>query len=201
MKQEVGLRDMLLGCGLLFVGCASTSATDGSDTDPSSLDLDNDFDGSASCADSTPYSFPWKISEPFTSTPPTDGGGRAWYDLDFEYDLTWSSSGDVSTAANLSEGESLVARVDFLFDPYPKDGLHFEFSADDGIALYINETEMGVWGGDATTPGCVNRSCDNAVTVDPVSLDGVAFTGDNLIAIMLTNAQAGAWFEADLVCR
>ena len=192
---------MLWGCGLLIAGCQGTSATDETADDKTITDLDADFDGSATCADSAPYSFPWKISESFTTTPPTDGAGRAWYELDFEYDLTWSSSGDVSTAANLAEGESLVARVDFVFDPYPKDGLYFEFSADDGLALYVNETEIGVWGGDATTPGCVNRSCDDAVTVDPVSLDGAAFTGDNLIAILLTNAQAGAWFEADLVCR
>lgn len=185
------MRIRLLIGSILATGCVGgddSTGTEGAGDEHDFTDNDFSLDEEVFCDEILPLSTTWHISPAFAGDPPLDFAGKEYWQDEFELDNTWRTTGDLSWVGDLLPGESLAIRRSVNFEPYPKDGLTLSLSADDGLTLYLNEQQIGVWGGNATTVGCVNRGCANETVVDPINMDNFALTGVNTIAMLVSNA-------------
>lgn len=117
---------------------------------------------------------------------PRDGQGHAWSDTSFD-DASW---GIVALPDTLDGGVfgDRYYRAQFQWDGAA--AVKISFSADDGLAIYVNGRQLGMWGNGWREAGCVNGppECSiNAkvpdVTVAPMLLQ----QGSNSIAVDVWN--------------
>lgn len=168
----------------------SGSALDAPDTDP------------RPCADpSDPSTWEWWGSQPFDEEDgPTDDRGVPWTST--SYDMVGWSTVSLPDSGHCPAGQDRAYRAWFQ----PDDLEHkykFRLQSDDGIWVYVNGDLVGHWGGDWQEEGCVNdgASCTSTVDVDPINLTDALHTGDNLVAIRVSNAINNQYFDLEVECE
>jgi hypothetical protein len=199
-----------LAIGLGSAGCAAVggSGQRHSDSPPTAQvavqTATPDFDGPAAAnrsAQLTPAPaqrsnpvMTWRRS-PAWSGPqsgPADALGRPWTAAAFD-DSSWSAA---SLPDNLDGSElgDRYYRGQFNWDG--ASALWIAFSADDGIAIYVNGQALGSWGQGWREPGCVNNpsGCGiNASVPDVVVPPAALQRGVNTLAVDVWNGACSSF--------
>lgn len=182
------------------VGDTSETA-DSNDSNGTEVIDDPDTD-TRPCADlSDPSTWTWWGSQPFAEeADPTDDGGVPWYSTSFDM-VGWSTV-SLPDSGHCPAGDDRVYRAWFSV-PDLDHRYTFRLQSDDGVWLYINGEAVGHWGGDWQEEGCVNddASCTTAVSVDPINITEHLRTGDNLVAVRVSNAVNNQYFDLQYECE
>ncbi|MCP4810757.1 MAG: hypothetical protein GY913_11070 [Proteobacteria bacterium] len=140
----------------------------------------------------------WAASDAlWESDDPADADGVAFYDVDYADALGSISLPD---AHQVPPGADRAYRAVVPIEAVP--GVLVDIQSDDGLWLWVNGEEVGHWGGDWQTEGCVNdeANCLEYVTVDPIDITPYLVDGDNIIAARVSNAIEGSWFDLVPTC-
>jgi len=138
----------------------------------------------------TTINLTWRRSPVWTGNQsgPRDVAGRAWNDLAFD-DPQWA----VVAMPDSASSDSFTPNDRYYRAHFNWDGsstVRANFSADDGLAIYVNGGLLGSWGSYRQF-GCVNGPpvCTINTIVSPQTIPASLLrVGDNVIAVDLWNA-------------
>jgi hypothetical protein len=139
----------------------------------------------------------WRRSSVWTGNQagPQDSAGRAWNNPAFD-DSQWS----VITLPEIVSSDSIAPNNRYYRSHFNWDGsssVRLNFSADDGLAIYINGALLGSWGGYRQF-GCVNGppvcTINTIVPVQTIPAN-LLRTGDNVIGVDAWNAGLGFYLN------
>lgn len=127
---------------------------------------------------------------------PTDGSGHAWTDPTFD-EAGWTSI--TLPDANFSQDRYYRGHLQMAG---PAADISVFVSSDDGCEVFINGSALGTFGSGCHQLGCVNRagSCGSNRCVPPLLVSqSQLFTGDNVVAVHVSNGGGGVFFSATVL--
>ncbi len=131
---------------------------------------------------------------------PRDSSGRFWYDPAFDAN-GWSAI-TLPDIQYQTEASDRFYRGVFTLFSLPQTGA-VTVASDDALWLYVNGTQVGHWGGECYSAGCVNNPlgvCAINRVVPPIDITRLLVLSRNVIAAHVTDQGQGAQrvFRLDL---
>ena len=136
--------------------------------------------------------FPYKPSE--------DATFYKWYETSYD-DNSWTIVKLPDEKWNCNECDRYY-RGYFEIDAIDLNNINYylSFESDDGIWIYLNGQYIGHWGGDTHQSKCVNR-CNNKDRVDPIYVNSQLTTGENVVAIHVSDDKQYEYFDLKISTR
>lgn len=152
------------------------------------------------CSDVGLWEDQWWGSMPFDHEAPlTDSSGRAYYSLDYE--MRDYSTVVTPDEGHIPAGSDKAYRVALWLDATgPR--IFLDIQSDDGVWIHVNGVEVGHWGGDWQEEGCVNdlANCTEYELADPIEITDYLWTGENLLAVRVSNATDNSYMWVSPRC-